>query len=126
MSRNRLRALQVSGLVVLFFAGMALAGSVALGKGKPSQETTSTGTQTSTSTSTAVTTTATTGKVLVCHRTHSKKKPFHTISVSVHALQAHLNHGDSEGACAAAPTTSSSTQSPKAHGKSADAKGHNK
>jgi hypothetical protein len=33
-------------------------------------------------------------KVLVCHRTHSKKKPWHTISVSSSAVQAHLNHGD--------------------------------
>lgn len=33
-------------------------------------------------------------KVFVCHRTHSKKKPYVTISVSPHALPAHLKHGD--------------------------------
>jgi uncharacterized membrane protein YgcG len=33
-------------------------------------------------------------KVQVCHRTHSKKHPWHVISVSSAAVQAHLNHGD--------------------------------
>jgi hypothetical protein len=33
-------------------------------------------------------------KVLICHKTHSKKHPFHTISVAAAAVQAHLRHGD--------------------------------
>src|SRR5262249_8788932 len=33
-------------------------------------------------------------KVTVCHRTHSKKHPWVKISVSTHALPAHLRHGD--------------------------------
>jgi len=45
-------------------------------------------------------------KVTICHHTHSQKNPTVTITVSVHALPAHLKHGDTEGACApTAPTT---------------------
>jgi hypothetical protein len=33
-------------------------------------------------------------KVTVCHRTHSKKHPWVKISISTHALKAHLHHGD--------------------------------
>ena len=32
-------------------------------------------------------------KVTVCHRTHSKKHPWVKISISTHALKAHLRHG---------------------------------
>jgi hypothetical protein len=39
------------------------------------------------------------GKVTICHHTHSQKNPFVTITVSVHALPAHLRHGDTVGAC---------------------------
>jgi hypothetical protein len=38
-------------------------------------------------------------KVTICHRTGSKKKPFHTIRVSRNALKAHLKHGDALGPC---------------------------
>jgi hypothetical protein len=38
-------------------------------------------------------------KVTICHRTGSKKKPFHTIRVSRNALKAHLKHGDAPGPC---------------------------
>jgi hypothetical protein len=47
-------------------------------------------------------------KVTLCHHTHSRKHPFVQISVSVHAVKAHLRHGDTIGACpttAPAPTT---------------------
>jgi hypothetical protein len=123
MSRNRLLVAQVFGLAALFLVGMALAGSTAFGKGKPSAADV-TSTESSTSSST-VSTEASAGKVLVCHRTHSKKKPFHTISVSVNALQAHVDHGDTENACGAAPSALS-TESATGHGKSGSAKGHNK
>jgi hypothetical protein len=33
-------------------------------------------------------------KVTVCHRTHSKKHPWVKIRISIHALKAHLRHGD--------------------------------
>jgi hypothetical protein len=42
------------------------------------------------------------GKVTLCHHTHSKKHPNHTIRVGAGAVAAHKRHGDSEGACAAA------------------------
>ena len=46
-------------------------------------------------------TTTTGGKVTICHRTGSKKKPFHTITVAVPAVRAHLKHGDVLGPCTA-------------------------
>ena len=67
-------------------------------------------------------------KVLLCHHTGSKKHPWHTISVSSHALRAHLRHRDTIGPCTASPstghdhgkpsTTGPSTQSSDSHGKS--------
>ena len=39
------------------------------------------------------------GKVTICHHTHSQKNPTVTITVSVNALPAHLNHGDTVGPC---------------------------
>jgi len=53
-------------------------------------------------------------RVQICHRTHSKKKPFRTITVSSRAVKAHLKHGDHVGAC-----TGTEQVAPKAHGKSA-------
>jgi hypothetical protein len=38
-------------------------------------------------------------KVIICHRTNSKKNPMVVIEVSVNALQAHLDHGDFYGTC---------------------------
>ena len=59
-------------------------------------------------------------KVTICHHTHSKKHPMHTISVSSAAVAKHmLKHGDTLGPCpTTAPTTSATT-----NGKG---KGHNK
>ncbi|MDQ3823746.1 MAG: hypothetical protein M3321_10970 [Actinomycetota bacterium] len=39
------------------------------------------------------------GRVIVCHRTGSRRNPFRTISVSRNALAAHLRHGDTTGPC---------------------------
>jgi uncharacterized membrane protein YgcG len=50
-------------------------------------------------------------KVTICHKTHSKKHPFHQISVSVNAAKAHLRHGDTLGLC---PTVA--PPAPKKHG----------
>src|SRR4029079_1352074 len=47
-------------------------------------------------------TTTTGGKVTICHRTGSKKKPFHTITVAVPPVRAHLKHGDVLGPCTVA------------------------
>jgi hypothetical protein len=41
-------------------------------------------------------------KVTICHRTHSKKHPFVTITVGAPAVKAHLKHGDHLGACTGA------------------------
>jgi hypothetical protein len=49
-------------------------------------------------------------KVTICHHTHSKKKPTHTITVSANAVKAHLKHGDTLGACA---TTAPAASTPK-------------
>jgi hypothetical protein len=51
-------------------------------------------------------------KITICHHTHSKKHPMHTIRVSVRAWQAHQKHGDTLGACPAPIKPS------KAHNKS--------
>jgi hypothetical protein len=53
-------------------------------------------------------------KVTICHRTKSKKKPFHTITVAAAAVPAHLKHGDTLGPCpTTAPTTSATSGSVK-------------
>jgi hypothetical protein len=44
-------------------------------------------------------------KVTICHRTGSKKNPFHTIRVSRSAVRAHLRHGDALGPCGSAVFT---------------------
>lgn len=40
-------------------------------------------------------------RVQICHRTHSKKHPWHMITVSNRALKAHLRHGDTPPPCSA-------------------------
>ena len=62
-------------------------------------------------TTTGLTTTAG-GKVAICHRTGSKKHPFHTIMVAVPAVRAHLRHGDMLGPC-----TTATVATMKKHGK---------
>jgi hypothetical protein len=55
-------------------------------------------------------------RVLLCHRTHSRKHPWVRIVVSSRAVKAHLRHGDSFPPCSTQPAA-------KKHGK---AKGHGK
>jgi hypothetical protein len=38
-------------------------------------------------------------RITICHLTHSKKHPAHTIRISVRAWKAHQRHGDHLGAC---------------------------
>ena len=55
-------------------------------------------------------------RVVLCHLTGSKKHPGHSITVSSHAVRAHLRHGDHLGACTGLET-------PRAkHGKGHQAK----
>jgi hypothetical protein len=107
-------------LIALFVAGLAVSLAWAApppGKGKPDKpgktEKKSTSTTTGTSTTSSTGTTTSEGKkVLVCHRTGSKKKPFHLISISRSALPSHLAHGDvmpNGGECPKTAPTSTTT-----------------
>jgi hypothetical protein len=61
-------------------------------------------------------------RVQVCHRTHSKKHPWHLITVSNRALKAHLRHGDTLPPCPS--LAASKTKHGKHHGD--DGHGHGK
>ena len=50
---------------------------------------------------------------MVCHKTHSKKHPQVTITISQSAWKAHLRHGDTLGACVAPTTTTTATGTTK-------------
>ena len=107
-------------LAVVFVAGLVASFAIAApppGKGKGHDKRHGkghdAGAASTTSTSTGGTTTNASGKkTLVCHRTHSKKKPWHLIWVSNHAVAAHLRHGDvlpTDGQCPSSVTTSTTT-----------------
>jgi hypothetical protein len=53
-------------------------------------------------------------RVQICHRTHSKKHPWVKITVSNHALKAHLGHGDTFPPCSTQPAAK--TRHGKGHG----------
>ncbi|HEX5450615.1 MAG TPA: hypothetical protein VFW85_11235 [Gaiellaceae bacterium] len=86
-------------------------------------------------------------KVTICHHTHSKRNPWVTITVGAKAVNAHLRHGDTLGACSTSnkgkksktttttttsSTSSTTTSSTSSSGKSGsshgqgNAKGHSK
>lgn len=50
-------------------------------------------------------------RVTICHRTHSTKHPWVTITVSSKAVRAHLRHGDTMPPCSTEPAAK------KKHGK---------
>jgi hypothetical protein len=117
------RLTTVLAVVTALVAAMTIAGSTALAKGKPTPSV-----STETTTELTVTVSQGTEKVQVCHHTHSKKKPFHTITVSASSVPAHVNHGDTVGPCQveAPESVTSTTATAPTHGNSANAKGHNK
>ena len=66
-------------------------------------------------------------RIVICHLTHSRKHPGHTIRVSVHAWKGHKRHGDHLGACTGAETLAPKhghgqghSDLGKQHGKSAE------
>jgi len=74
--------------VAVLLAALATLGSAALAKGKPPGAGNPSAAQYQYG-----------GKVAICHHTHSKKHPHHTITISRNALPAHLRHGDTIGPC---------------------------
>jgi hypothetical protein len=103
-------AVFVAGLVASFAIAAPPPGKGDKGKGHDKGKGRNAG---AASTSSGGTTTNASGKkTLVCHRTHSKKKPWHLIWVSNHAVAAHLRHGDvlpTDGQCSSSVTTSTTT-----------------
>jgi hypothetical protein len=65
-------------------------------------------------------------KVTICHHTHSQHNPFVTITVSEHALPAHLGHGDTVGPCPPQGTTGAQgpVETPKVHANGHSSHGH--
>src|SRR5207244_182189 len=57
------------------------------------------------------------GKITICHHTHSKKHPFHTITISQNAWKAHQKHGDTLGPCPATPPKAKENGKGKDEGK---------
>lgn len=63
------------------------------------------------------------GKTTICHRTHSKKKPYVKITVANASLKAHARHGDIIPAPAGGCPTTVATAASKQQGKGKQ-KGH--
>jgi hypothetical protein len=114
MSRMKLNASLIALFVAGLVASVAIAGP-APGKGKPpgkGKAADTASTSTSTSGSSTTTTTPSGKKVQVCHRTHSKKKPYRLVTISKKALKAHLRHGDVlpvNGQCPSPQSTTTTT-----------------
>jgi hypothetical protein len=107
-------------LVAVFVAGLVVSFAIAApppGKGKGHDKGKGKGRDAgaaSTSPAGGTTTSASGKKTLICHRTHSKKKPYHLIWVSNKAVAAHMRHGDvlpSDGKCPSSVVTTTTTTS---------------
>jgi hypothetical protein len=113
----RRKAVVFVGGVLLALSGLAAAAFASGDNPLVALQTMTVTTSTSATTSTSTSTTPAPPKVTICHRTHSKKHPFHTIRISIRAWPAHMRHGDTMGACpSAATTTSSTTTTTSTHG----------
>jgi hypothetical protein len=110
------RVIAVVGSFVVLGAGVFAAVALA-GGAKPFDvsTSTSTGISTNTDTSTGTSTDPSTvpakgSKVWICHRTGSRKHPYHLIHVSARSLHAHFRHGDvAPGAGNSCPSSRPST-----------------
>lgn len=67
----------------------------------------------------------TNGKVTLCHKTGSKKQPYHKITVSQNALPAHMRHGDLPSV-AGVPCPTQVVAATNTHGKDKDKHGKGK
>lgn len=56
-------------------------------------------------------------RVQLCHRTHSRKHPWHLITVSNRAVKAHLRHGDTLPPCSTEPAAKHGKGHGHGHGK---------
>jgi hypothetical protein len=104
-------AVFVAGLVVSFAIAAPPPGKDKGNKGKGKGRNAGAA-ETSTSSTGATTTSPNGKKTLVCHRTHSKKKPYRLIWVSNKAVPAHMRHGDvlpTNGQCPSSVGTTTST-----------------
>jgi hypothetical protein len=100
-SGHRIRSVVCASVVGVALAAAGVLGGVGFAQTSVTSQ--------STTTSTGSTVTSTTGKITICHKTHSKKHPSVTISVSLSALPAHQRHGDTTGACAPKTTITGTT-----------------
>jgi hypothetical protein len=98
-------------LLALFVAGIAVSIAIASpppGKGKGGKQGAGRAESTSIGSTTGTTTTTPSHgkkpKVLLCHKTHSKKHPWVLISVSQSSVKAHVKHGDVPATAAGCPT----------------------
>lgn len=102
-------------LVAVFVAGLVVSFAIAApppGKDKGKGKGRNAGAAATSSSTTGSTTTTAGKKTLICHRTHSKKKPYRLISVSNKAVPAHLRHGDvlpTNGQCPSSVGTTTTT-----------------
>ena len=64
-------------------------------------------------TGTKGTTSTVSSKQTICHRTHSTKKPWRTITVDSHAVPTHLRHGDTPSACTQSQLTAGAAKKGK-------------
>jgi len=65
-------------------------------------------------------------RVQICHRTHSKKHPWHLITVSSKAVKAHLRHGDTFPPCSTQPAAKKKHGKSEGHGRGHDDGDHGK
>ncbi len=121
---RRTVATTVALVSLVAFAALAGVGLSQVVTSAPQDQTLpgSTSTTLGSTTDQAGSTTTANGKFIICHKTHSKKHPAHTITVAPAAWPAHKAQGDHMGACTDAEmhpsTTTTSTNGTTTSGES--------